>query len=45
MGQKMMGGTLKEKETLLDISAIPKGIYFLEIIDEAGSVVGKFIKE
>ena len=45
LGKIIMEGKLQEKETLLDISTISKGIYFLEIMGNEGFVIGKFVKE
>ncbi len=37
----------KEKSTLLNLSSLPSGIYFIQLVDTKGSVIGKekFVKE
>ena len=37
----------KEKSTSLNVSSLPSGIYFIQLVDTKGSVIGKekFVKE
>jgi len=37
----------KEKSTLLNLTSLPGGIYFIQLLDNKGSVIGKekFVRE
>jgi hypothetical protein len=44
-GKKVIETQLIYKETQIDISALPQGIYFVRVQDENEVMVGKFVKE
>jgi len=44
-GEKVLERQLTDTETLLDISALPQGVYFVRVQDEKGVQVAKMIKE
>jgi hypothetical protein len=39
LGQRVLEGTLNGKETIVNISSLTKGIYFVRVGDEARKVV------
>jgi len=44
-GKKVIGGTLKSGINTIDMSRIAKGIYFLELKTESGTVTRKFLRK
>ncbi len=44
-GQQMMTRQIMEKHTVVDVSGLPTGVYFLRITDDTTVQVGKFVKE
>jgi hypothetical protein len=44
-GEKVIKKQLTETETQIDISALPRGVYFVRVQDEKAVQVAKFVKE
>jgi hypothetical protein len=44
-GEKVIERQLFNNETQIDISALPRGVYFVRVQDEKGVQVAKFVKE
>lgn len=44
-GEKILERQLTDNETQLDISALPRGVYFVRVQDEKGVQVAKMVKE
>lgn len=45
IGEKVLGRHLTNKETRIDISALPRGVYFVRVQDEKMAEVTKLIKQ
>ena len=44
-GQQMLTNKITEQKTMVDISGLPKGIYFIEVADDRMLMVGKMVKK
>jgi hypothetical protein len=44
-GQELISRLITEPKTIIDISTLPSGIYFVRVTGEKTVEVGKFIKQ
>ena len=43
-GQQLMAQQITEQQTVLDVSGLPQGVYFVKVSNDKTVQVGKFVK-
>jgi hypothetical protein len=44
-GQQIIMRQITEQQTVVDVSGLPQGVYFVKVSNERTVMVGKFVKQ